>query len=70
MVSVTASMQVLSAFVAMEVGSWRILHSNAIDYPTAEWTLQQFRECLALDHSCRFLLHDRDAILSTNLDSE
>ena len=70
MVSVTASMRVLYVFVAMEVGSRRILHSNVTAHPSAEWTLQQFRECLAFDHSYKFVIHHRDAIFSTNLDSE
>jgi hypothetical protein len=35
MVSVTASMRVLLVFVAMEVGSRRILHSNVTAHPTA-----------------------------------
>lgn len=47
MVSVTASMRLLYVVVAMEVGSRRILHTNVTAHPTAEWTLQQFRECLA-----------------------
>lgn len=70
MVSVTVSMRVLYVFVAMEVGSRRILHTNVTVHPTAEWTLQQFRECLADDHPYRFLIHDRDSIFSANLDSE
>jgi putative transposase len=45
MVSVTASMRVLYVFVAMEIGSRRILHNNVTAHPTAEWTRQQFREC-------------------------
>lgn len=70
MVSVTASMQLLYVFVAMEVGSRRILHTNVTAHPTAEWTLQQFRECLAYDHSYRYLIHDRDSIFSASLDCE
>jgi hypothetical protein len=70
MVSVTASMRVLYVFVAMEIGSRRILRTNVTAHPTAEWTLQQFRECLAFDHSYKFVIHDRTAIFSTNLDSE
>ena len=42
MASVTASMRVLYVFVAMEIGSRRILHTNVTARPTAEWTLQQF----------------------------
>ncbi len=62
LVSVTASMRVLYVFVAMEVGSRRILHTNVTAHPTAERTLQQFRECLAYDHPYRFLIDDRDSI--------
>jgi transposase InsO family protein len=69
MVSVTASMRVLYVFVAMEVGSRRILHTNVTAHPTAEWTLQQFRECFTYDHPYRYLVHDRDSIFSASLDS-
>ena len=70
LVSVTASMRVLYVFVAMEIGSRRILHTNVTAHPTAEWTRQQFRECLAYDHPYRYLIHDRDSIFSASLDSE
>ena len=36
--------------------------------PTADWTLQQFREAPAGDHSYRFVIHDRDSIFSGELD--
>ena len=55
-------------FVVMEIGSRRILHINVTDHPTAEWTIQQFREFLAFYHPYRFLIHDRDSIISTALD--
>ena len=61
-VSVTASFRVLYVFVAMEIGSRRILHCNVTEHPTAEWTMQQFREFLAFDHPYRFVVHDRDSI--------
>ena len=70
MVSVTASMRVLYVFVAMEIGSRRILHTNVTAHPTAEWTLQQFRECFAYDHPYLYLIHDRDSIFSASLDSD
>jgi putative transposase len=63
-VSVTASFRVLYVFVAMEVGSRRILHTNVTDHPTAGWKIQQFREFMAFDHPYRFVLHDRDTIFS------
>ena len=50
------------------VGSRRILHCNVTEHPTAEWTIQQFREFLALDHPYRFVVHDRDSVFSQRLD--
>jgi transposase InsO family protein len=66
--SVTASFRVLYVFVAMEIGSRRILHTNVTEHPTAEWTTQQLRECLAFDHPYHFVVHDRDTIFSSALD--
>jgi hypothetical protein len=59
----------LYVFVAMEIGSRRILHVNVTDHPTAEWTIQQFREFLEYDHPYRLVIHDRDAIFSAAVDS-
>ena len=67
-VSVTASFRVLYVFVAMEIGSRRILHFHLTEHPTAEWTIQQFREFLAFDHPYRFLIHDRDGIFAPAVD--
>jgi len=39
-VSVTASFRILYVFVAMEVGSRRVLYCNVTQHPTAEWTTQ------------------------------
>ena len=66
-VSVTATFQILYVFVAM--GSRRLLHFNVTSHPTAEWTIQQFREFLAFDHPYRFVIHDRDSIFSAGLDA-
>ena len=41
--SVTATFQMMYVFIAIEVGSRRILHVNVTDHLTAEWTRQQFR---------------------------
>jgi transposase InsO family protein len=68
LVSVTALFQVLYVFVAMEIGSRRILHCDLTDRPTAEWTTQQFREILADRHPYKFVVHDRDSIFSSLLD--
>lgn len=65
---VTVTFRTLYLFVIMEVGTRRILHHNVTAHPTADWTLQQFREALSGDHSYRFLIHDRDSIFSKELD--
>ena len=69
LVSITATFQILYVFVAMEIGSRRILHFNVTAHPTAEWTTQQFREILADPHPYRFVVHDRDSIFSSSLDA-
>ena len=66
---VTATFRLVYVFVIMEVGSRRILHFNATLHPTAEWTLQQFRECVTGEEPYKFVIHDRDSIYSKELDS-
>jgi Transposase DDE domain group 1 len=44
------------------------VHCNVTAHPTAAWTLQQLREAIPSDHSYRFLIHDRDAIFSAEVD--
>ena len=68
-VTVTASFRVLYVFVVMEVGTRRITHFNVTAHPTADWTLQQFREIITGEIPHRFLIHDRDSIYSCELDS-
>lgn len=65
---VTATFRTLYVFVIMEVGTRRILHHNVTAHPTAEWTLQQFRETFPGDHPYGFVIHDRDSIFSKQLD--
>jgi putative transposase len=67
-VVVTATFRTLYVFVIMELGTRRILHQNVTAHPTADWTLQQFREALPGDHPYRFVIHDRDSIFSQDLD--
>jgi putative transposase len=43
--------------------------TNVTAHQTACWTLQQLREAIPSDHTYRFILHDRDAIFSTQLDA-
>ena len=44
LVAVSATFRIAYVFVAMEIGSRRILHYNVTEHPTAEWTTQQFRD--------------------------
>jgi transposase InsO family protein len=67
-VVVTASFRTLYVLVMMELGTRRILHHNVTVHPTAEWTLQQFREALPGGHPYRFVIHDRDSNFSRELD--
>ncbi len=64
---VTATIQGLYGFVALEVGSRRLLHLDVAAHPTAAWTLPQVREILAAPHGGRFLLHERDRIHALGL---
>jgi hypothetical protein len=63
-VSVRASFRILYVFVALEIGSRRLVHCNVAEHPTAEWAVQQLREALPGDQDYRFLLHDRHATFS------
>src|SRR5215831_7408417 len=67
-VVITATFRTLYVFVVIEIGSRRIVHYNVTANPTAEWTLQQFREALPGDHPYRFLIHDRDSIFAKEVD--
>ena len=63
---VTARFHVLYVFVALEVGTRRILHWNVTAHPTAAWTIQQFRAFSTPETSHRFVLHDRDSIFAAS----
>ena len=70
LVVVTARFRTLYVFLLMEVGTRRIVHCNVTAHPTADWTLQQFREAIPSDHSYRFLIRDRDSIFSAEVDEQ
>jgi len=65
----TATFRILYVFVVMEPASRRMIHVNVTAHPSAAWTLQQMREAIPSDHSYRFVIHDRDAIYSTEFDA-
>jgi putative transposase len=68
MVAVTARFRVLYIFVLLELGSRRILHFNVTAHPTADWTMQQFREAIPGHNRYRALIHDRHGTFSSELD--
>ena len=65
---VTATFQRLYVFVILDIGTRRVVHWNLTEHPTAEWTIQQFRNGLPLDGVYRFLVHDRDGIFAPAVD--
>ncbi|MGE3541516.1 MAG: hypothetical protein AB7N91_29300 [Candidatus Tectimicrobiota bacterium] len=67
-VVVTATLRLLYVFVVMAHATRRILRGHVTTHPTASWTLRQLRAALPADHAYRFLLHDRDRIVSPQLD--
>jgi putative transposase len=68
-VAATATFRILYVFVVMEHASRRMIHVNATAHPSAAWTLQQLREAIASDHTYRFIIHNRDAIFSSEFDA-
>jgi putative transposase len=68
MIAITVRFRVLYVLLLIEIGSRRIVHCNVTEHPTADWTLQQFREAIPCDHSYRFSIHDRHATFSTEFD--
>jgi putative transposase len=67
-VAVTAMLQLVYVLIVMEHQNRRIVHCNVTRHPTAAWTLQQLRQAIASDYSYCFLVHDRDATFSPDLD--
>jgi hypothetical protein len=65
----SATFRIFYVLVVMEHASRRIIHLNITAHPTVAWTLRQLREAIPSDHKYQFILHDRDAIFSTQLDA-
>jgi hypothetical protein len=55
-VVVTATFQRIYVFVILDIDTRRVVHRNLTDHPTAEWTIQQFRNGVPLDGPFRFLV--------------
>ena len=67
-VAITATFRIRYVLVIIEHTSRRLLHVNVTSHPTAEWTMQQFREAIPANHAYRILIHDRDSIFSKAVD--
>jgi len=50
--------------IVIEHHSRRLIHFNVTAHPTSQWTRQQLREAVGYE----YLLHDRDAVFSAELD--
>ncbi len=68
LVAVTSTFRVLYVLVVIEHHSRRLIHFNVTAHPTAQWTRQQLREAVGYEERYEYLLHDRDAIFSVELD--
>ena len=68
LVSVTSTFRVLYVLVVIEHHTRRLIHFNVTAHPTAQWTRQQLREAVGCEERYEYLLHDRDAIFSAELD--
>jgi transposase InsO family protein len=58
----TATFRVLYVFIVLSQDRRHIVHFNATEHPTAQWTAQQLVEAFPFDTAPRYLLRDRDAI--------
>jgi len=67
---ICVSPQTVRKYWPKQLGGAACTRYNVTAHPTADWTLQQFREAIPSDHSYQFLIHDRDAIFSSELDEE
>ena len=58
----TAKFRVLYVFIVLSHDRRKVLHFNATEHPTAQWTVQQLVEAFPFDTAPRYLMRDRDAI--------
>jgi len=58
----TATFRVLFVMVILSHDRRKIVHTNATEHPTAEWTARQMIEAIGIDDTPKYLLRDNDAI--------
>ncbi len=68
-VAVTATFRRIHVFVVLDISTRQIVHWNLTRHPTAEWTIEQFRNGITIDGPYRFVIHDHDAIYAPAVDA-
>ncbi len=63
----TLTFGVLYCFFVIAHDRRRILHCNVTRHPTSAWVSQQLREAFPFDAAPRYLIHDRDATFSAEV---
>jgi hypothetical protein len=58
-VAITAAFQMMYVFVALEIGTRRILHWKVTAHPTAEWTRSSFERPSPAWDACGVGVHHR-----------
>ena len=58
----TATFRLIYVFIVLSHDRRHIVHFNATEHPTAQWTAQQLVEASPFDSAPPYLLRDRDAI--------
>ena len=58
----TTRFRVLYVFIVLSHDLRQVVHFNATEHPTAQWTAQQLVEAFPFDTAPRYLQRDRDAI--------
>ena len=58
----TARFRVLYVFIVLSHDRRRVVHFNATEHPTAQWTAQQLVEAFPFNTAPRYLQRDRDAV--------
>jgi putative transposase len=63
----TVTFKVLCVFVILAHDRRRIVHVNATQHPTAQWTAQHVVEAVPWDEALRYRLHDRESVYATHV---
>ena len=64
----TTNFRSLYAFIVLRHERRKVIHFNVTAHPTAAWLGQQLVEAVPWDTALRYLIRDRDAVLSSYFD--